>query len=73
MSANHPPSRDRQGKTAALVVAVAGVLWLGMQWLGAELGIPVRYMFLIDLMAMAAMLWAILVGLRLWRGRADKT
>ena len=67
MSAHDPTSHTRTGKTAALVVAGAGLLWLVAQWLGGELGVPIRYMVLIDLFAMAAMAWAVIVGVSLWR------
>lgn len=62
-------SRARQGRSASLVIAGAMVFWMGAQALGANGLITTRFMFLIDLAAMAAMIWAVWVALRLWLSR----
>ena len=55
----------------ALVVAATMVLWLAAQWIGGELGLPVRYVFLFDLAALGAFIWALVVTYQLWRKRRD--
>ncbi|PRX32698.1 hypothetical protein SAMN05216257_10679 [Meinhardsimonia xiamenensis] len=64
-------SLARQGRLVAAVIAVTAVLWLAAQWLGGKLGLPPRYAFLFDFAALAAFLWALIVGWRLWRQSRD--
>jgi high-affinity Fe2+/Pb2+ permease len=68
--------RDRalaaQARTAALVVAVAMVAWMGVQWLGGRLGWEARVAFLFDLAALAAFLWAMVVTWRVWRSGREQ-
>jgi drug/metabolite transporter (DMT)-like permease len=59
----------RQTRTAAIVIAVAGVLWLVLPQIGSEIGLPTRYVFLIDFAALAAFFWALVVLFRVWRQR----
>jgi Na+/citrate or Na+/malate symporter len=60
-----------QIRTAAVVIIAAFVLWMAGQAIGGALGLPVRYAFLIDLACMAAMVWALIVLLRVWRARQN--
>lgn len=60
-----------QGRLIALVIAVTMLLWLGAQWLGGQMGWPVRFVFLFDLAALAAFFWALVATVRLWRARRD--
>ena len=66
-----PEDRNRAGQArlAALVLAVTMVAWMGAQWLGGRLGWQPRYVFLFDMMAMAAFVWTMVVTWRLWRQR----
>ncbi|MAY34139.1 MAG: hypothetical protein CMM86_16225 [Rhodovulum sp.] len=59
----------RQGRTAAIVIAGAMVLWMLAQFLGAKLGIAPRFMFLIDMATLAAFFWALVVTYQIWRLR----
>ncbi|MBS3981759.1 MAG: DUF5337 domain-containing protein [Rhodobacteraceae bacterium] len=61
--------RARQARLVGIVLAVTIVLWMGAQWLGGELGLEVRYVFLFDLLAIAAFVWALVVTYQIWRGR----
>lgn len=65
-------ARVMQARTAAIVVAATMVLWLGAQFAGGQMGLPVRYVFLFDFAALAAFFWALVVGFRLWRARQAK-
>ena len=61
----------RRGRLAAVVIAGTMVLWLVLQWLGGRLGLPERYVFLLDLFALAGFLWALIVTWQIWRKRRD--
>ena len=61
----------RQARLVALVIAVTMTLWIGAQWLGSEIGLPVRYVFLFDLAALGAFIWALVVTYQLWRQRRE--
>jgi len=54
---------------AAIVILVAMVVWMALQWVGGEIGLEARYVFLFDLFALAAFAWSLVVLLRVWRGR----
>ena len=61
----------KNGRTVSLVIAGSILLWLGMQWVAVELNISSRYMLLLDLAVMAAMVWSLLVTFQIWRTRRD--
>lgn len=58
-----------QIRIAAIVMAAAMLLWMGGQYLGGQLGWPVRFVFLFDLAAMAALVWALFVTYQVWKAR----
>ena len=62
-------SQRKQLRLAGAVIIFVMVGWFGASALGGALGLPVRFAFLIDLAAMAAMIWALVVLYRLWRAR----
>ncbi|MEZ5734031.1 MAG: DUF5337 family protein [Paracoccaceae bacterium] len=61
----------RQGRQAALVVAVAMAGWIAAQWLGRRMGWDASFAFLFDLAALAAFFWALVVCWRLWRRQRE--
>ena len=61
--------RARQARLVGIVLAATIVLWMGAQWLGGQLGLETRFVFLFDLAAIAAFVWAMLVTYQIWRGR----
>ena len=61
----------RQGKTVALVIAGTMVLWILAQWIGREMGLAGRYVFLFDLAALGGFIWALVVTFQIWRKRRD--
>ncbi len=61
----------KKGRTASLVIAGAMLIWLGMQWAAVQLDISSRYMLLLDLVVMAAMVWSLVVTFQIWRARRD--
>lgn len=62
-------AKQLQMRKIAVVMAVAGVFWTVMQWLGPRLGLAGEYAFLIDLAAIGAFVWALVLALSLWRRR----
>ena len=66
-------STTKQGRTVGLVIAGAMCIWIAAQWIGPELGLSGRYAILIDLLALAAFFWALVVTFQIWRKRqSDK-
>ncbi len=61
----------RQIRMAAIVMAATMVLWMGAQFLGSQLGWPARFVFLFDLAAIAALVWALLVTYWVWKDRKN--
>ncbi|MDB2501107.1 DUF5337 domain-containing protein [Planktomarina temperata] len=61
----------KKGRTASLVIAGAMLIWLAMQWAAVQLDISSRYMLLLDLAVMAAMVWSLIVTFQIWRSRRD--
>ncbi|MBY6202388.1 DUF5337 domain-containing protein [Maritalea mobilis] len=59
----------RQGRRAALVIAATMLLWMGGQYIGGQMGWPLRYAFLMDLAAIAALVWALVVTYWVWKAR----
>ena len=62
-------ARARQAKRVALVIVGTMLLWMLAQLIGAELGLPLKYTFLIDLAALAGFIWALVVTYQIWRAR----
>ena len=58
-----------EARLIALVIALAAILWLGVEYLGGQMNWPPKFVFLADLSAGAAFLWAMIESYRLWRKR----
>lgn len=66
------PRRDNdaaQMRLAAVVIAGAMVGWMVLQWLGSNYGWDPKWVFLVDLAAIGAFVWSLLVTWRIWRRR----
>lgn len=72
MSPGSPDPLTRQARQASIVIFVAMLGWMLASWLGGHFGLPLRYAFLFDLAAMAALAWALIVLYRVWRKRHDQ-
>ncbi|MDD9922457.1 MAG: DUF5337 domain-containing protein [Boseongicola sp.] len=70
-SNEHYKALARQTRLAAIVIAATMILWMASQWIGGQLGLPERYVFLFDLFALAGFLWALIVTWQVWRKRRD--
>jgi len=62
-------AEQKQTKLASYVMLAAVVVLMGGSWLGGTLGLPVRYAFLFDLIAMAGFAFAMITLFRVWRAR----
>lgn len=75
MSAQEQPAqaRDRalaaKGRMVSLTIVGTMLLWVLSLWLAPKFGITARQSILIDLLAMAALLWSFIVSLQLKRAR----
>ncbi len=63
------PSADLagQGRLVAMVIAAAAVLWMAGTWLVEQQGWDPSYLLLLDLAAIAAFVWALIVTWGIWR------
>ena len=69
-----PDNRNvRQIRLVAIVMTLTMVLWMGAQVLGGRLGLPVRYVFLFDLAAIAALVWALIMTYQVHKVRRGHT
>ncbi len=61
----------RQARLVALVIAMTMILWMAAQWLGGQMGWETRYVFLFDMVALAAFGWSLYVSWQIWKKRRD--
>ena len=59
----------RQARLVAVVIAAVMILWIAGQWIGGQLGLPERYAFLFDLLALAGFAWCLIVTWQIWKKR----
>jgi spore maturation protein SpmA len=64
-----PEQDGRKARMVAVVLIVTMILWLGLQAVGGAAGWNVRYAILLDLAALAAFIWALVVTYQIWRTR----
>lgn len=65
------PKHQGAAEARLIAVVIAGVMigWMGVQYAAWALQWPPKYVFLADLSAGAAFLWAMIATYRLWRKR----
>jgi hypothetical protein len=71
MTAEDDRITARKGRTAGLVIAITVTIWVAAQWVGPQLGLPLRFAFLVDFAALAALFWALVVTYQIWRARQN--
>jgi hypothetical protein len=59
----------RQVRLAAIVMSLTMVLWIAGQYIGGQLGLDPRYAILLDLAAIAALVWSLFVTYWVWKAR----
>ncbi|OCX61140.1 hypothetical protein BFP70_16995 [Thioclava sp. SK-1] len=57
----------RDGRLAAVVIAITTLLWIGFQWVGKQQGWGARIAILGDFAAIAAYIFALVQVWRIWR------
>ncbi|MDO5704322.1 MAG: DUF5337 domain-containing protein [Paracoccus sp. (in: a-proteobacteria)] len=58
-----------QMRLVAVVIAAAMILWLALNWAGQTYNWAPKWAFLVDLAAIGAFVWSLLVTWRIWRRR----
>lgn len=58
-----------KGRMVSLVIVGTMVLWILSLWLAPKVGLTSRHSILIDLFALAALLWSFIVSMQLRRAR----
>ncbi|KAF0674866.1 DUF5337 domain-containing protein [Profundibacterium mesophilum] len=62
----------RKARMVGMVMASTMVAWMGLQFAGAKIGLPARFVFLFDLAALAAFFWALVVVFQIWKARRNE-
>lgn len=60
-----------QTRLASIVIVVAMIGWMLVNFLGGKMGLPDRFAFLADFAAMAAFAWSLIVLFKVWRQRQE--
>lgn len=61
----------RKARMVGIVIAATMILWLGVNFVGASLGLDGSYALLFDFAALAAFVWALVNIYQIWRARQD--
>ena len=69
MAPNTSDPLRKQARIASIVIFVTFIVWMGVSFIGGQIGLPVRYAFLFDFAALAALFWALVVLFQVWRKR----
>ncbi len=69
MRDNEAENQRKQTKLASYVMLASVVVLMGGSWIGGQLGLPVRYAFLFDFIALAGFAFAMITLFRVWRAR----
>jgi len=62
-----PDPNRRKARVASIVIVVTMLGWMGASWIGGMIGLPIRYAFLFDFAAIAALIWALVVLFQVWQ------
>ncbi len=69
MSDKKAEQQQKQTKLASYVMLASVVVLMGGSWIGGQIGLPVRYAFLFDFIALAGFAFAMITLFRVWRER----
>lgn len=59
----------RQARLVGIVLIATMLGWMGAQAVGGQMGWPPRFALLVDLVALAGFLWALITTYQIWRRR----
>ena len=62
----------RQARNIGAVMALTMIAWMGAQLFGAALGLPDKFVFIFDALALIAFVWALAATFRIWQKRRDE-
>lgn len=62
---------ERKGRFTAIVIAGTGVFWILATLIGGELELSNRIRALLDMLALAGFIWALVLTYQIWRARRD--
>lgn len=68
---NKVNQQKAQTRLASIVIVVAMIGWMLVNFLGGKMGLPARFAFLADFAAMAAFAWSLIVLFKVWRQRQE--
>ena len=60
-----------QTRLASIVIIVAMIVWIAVNFLGGKMGLPARFAFLADFAALGAFAWSLIVLFKVWRQRRE--
>ena len=60
-----------QTRLASIVIIVAMIVWIAVNFLGGKMGLPARFAFLSDFAALGAFAWSLIVLFKVWRQRRE--
>ena len=60
-----------QTRLASIVIIVAMIGWMAVNFLGGKFGLQPRFAFLADFAALGAFAWSLIVLFRVWRQRQE--
>lgn len=63
--------QKNQTRLASIVIVVAMIGWMLVNFFGGKMGLPARFAFLADFAAMAAFAWSLIVLFKVWRQRQE--
>ena len=66
-----PDPKRKSARVASIVIFITMLGWMGASWIGGKIGLPIRYAFLFDFAALAALFWAMVVLFQVWKSGQD--
>ncbi len=70
--ATDPQKKGPDGRMVALVIAATGLFWIGATWAGGQFGWSTRIRALMDLIALAGFVFALITLARLVRAQRNE-
>ena len=67
MDDNHTKTTEREGRTIAITIAIAGVLSIFAPGIVKIFGLEPKYEILFYLLSLAAFIWSLVVTWKLWQ------
>ncbi len=64
-------NRQRAGRTTAITIAGTAALWVVASFIGRQMGVSQRALLLIDLLALAGFVLALVMIWQIWRARQN--